>query len=139
MTLYCFPEWVVLSMFSSREYVGSVSQDETHSFSCCVWVSYLRRAKQKDIRQKLELGTETAVGVPPYTHRENLNLLHQLQAADSSFLSGKYFAWCFLKLWKIIQHVSEAEKMGSLICSCQGGRKLFNVHHYRRYFRTWLS
>lgn len=106
-------------MFSSREYVESVSQDETHSFSCSVWVSYLRRAKQKDRRQKLELGTETALGIPPppYTHTQNLKLLHQLQTADSSFLSGKYFASCFLKLWKIIQRVSEAEEMGSLICS----------------------
>ena len=56
---------MALSVFSSRENVGSISEGEPHSFSCSVMVSYLSREKQLDIRQKLELGTETAVGIPP--------------------------------------------------------------------------
>lgn len=75
-----------------------------------------QRQAEEGRRQSLGPGTKTPTGIPP-THTQNLKLLSHLQATDSSFLSGKDFARCFLKLWKITQLVSEAKKTGSLICS----------------------
>lgn len=115
MTLYCFPEQVAVNTVSCRKSVGSGSEGETHR-SCSVlafwWAPWVEASKRR---------TKAEAGAPDWDYRRKspseFKVDPQLQEADSSFLSGKDFAWCFLKLWKIIQLVSEAEKTSSLICS----------------------
>jgi hypothetical protein len=75
-------------------------------------MSHLDTSKQKKYeRWKVEPGIKIAVGLSlPTGFKVALS-------ADGSCLSGKDFAWHFLKLTKIIQLVKEAEKTGSLIYS----------------------
>ena len=118
MTLYCFPEQVAAHRLSSRDYVGCVREAETAGpAQLAFWQATWAGGKQMQ-----DTGRSSSLGLRPREetpyHPQDLKLLPQLQAADSSFFSRKDFPWYFLKLWKIIQLVSGAEKTGfSLICS----------------------